>query len=80
MKNFGRKRQQKGKELENNPFSFLAVEKKSIGGLTVNRLIAQIPTIMLWFIGNNPLVKPRRIKRLIKCRNVYSFVGPKILP
>ena len=31
-------------------------------GLTVNGIIAQIPTIIVWFVGHNLLIKPRMRK------------------
>lgn len=65
--NFSRKRSQEGKEFEKNLF-----RKRGIR-LTINRIIAQNPMIILWFI------KPKKIKRSIKCANVYSFIEPELL-
>lgn len=76
-----RKRSQEGKELESNPVDeFVSSLSKGGIGPTVNRIIAQIPTIMLGFVGHEPLIKPRKIKRLIKCTDIYSFVDPELLP
>lgn len=65
--NFSRKRSQERKEFENNPF-----RKRGIR-LSINRIIAQNPMIILWFI------KPRKIKRSIKCANVNSLIEPELL-
>lgn len=45
-------------------------------GLTVNGIIAQITTIILRFVGNNLLIKPRKMERLIKCASVCSLYTP----
>lgn len=38
--------------------------KRNIG-LTVNGIIAQIPTIILWFVGKDQLIEPRKIQELL---------------
>lgn len=55
--NPGRKEAKKEGNLKMSPL--VSWQSKRGLGLTVNGIIAQIPTIIVWFVGHNLLIKPR---------------------